>query len=64
MEYKNHKITEAVCAFRFNPSDANIFSVSKKIFGHSSPISGDAKRALDLAIIKAGKRFPTLSNRL
>jgi len=50
--------------FAIKKSDADIFSVSKKLFGNSLPISGDAKRALDLAIKKAGKNIPTLSNRL
>ena len=50
--------------FAIKKSDTYIFAMAKKVFNNSSPISGDAKRALDLAILKAGKNSPTLSNRL
>ena len=50
--------------FAIGKSDTHIFSIAKNLFGNSSPISGDAKRALDLAIFKAGKSSSSLSNRL
>lgn len=41
-----------------------ILSFSNQLFAGSKPIEGNAKDALDLAILKSGKSAPTLKNRL
>ena len=41
-----------------------ILSLSNQLFIGSKPIEGNAKDALDLAILKSGKSTPTLKNRL
>jgi hypothetical protein len=50
--------------FAIKISDVPTFSIAKKIFSGSLPISGDAKKALSLAILKAGKTTTTLKNRM
>ena len=50
----------------FTVTDINSFvlSTSKAIFNGTKPIEGKAKIALELAILKAGKKESTLKNRL
>lgn len=50
----------------FTVTDINSFvlSTSKALFNGTKPIEGKAKIALELAILKAGKKESTLKNRL
>lgn len=50
--------------FYVNDIKTTILSISNKIFSETKPIDGLAKMALEMAVLKAGKKEPTLRNRL
>jgi hypothetical protein len=50
--------------FYVNDIKTSILNISNKLFANSKPIEGLAKKALELAILKNGKKVPTLNNRL
>lgn len=50
--------------FFISESTRLILDLSNQLFAGSKPIKGVAKDALDLAILKSGKKSPTLKNRL
>lgn len=50
--------------FSISESATLLLDISNKLFWNSSPIEGIAEKAFKLAILKSGKRAPTLKNRL
>ncbi len=50
--------------FYVNDIRTKILSISNKMFNETKPIDGLAKIALERAILKTGKKEPTLRNRL
>jgi len=50
--------------FLISESIKLVLDISNQLFAGSNPIKGVAKDALDLAILKSGKKIPTLKNRL
>lgn len=50
--------------FYINNIKSTILNISNELFNNTKPIDGVARVALELAILKNGKKQPTLKNRL